>query len=68
MARLLKTSQANVWAWLNKTQRGLPAEHVLTVEALSGVSRHRLRPDIYPRHLTADDGSAPAHDIANQLP
>lgn len=26
----------------------LPAEHVLAVEAATGVSRHLLRPDIYP--------------------
>lgn len=25
-----------------------PAERVLAVEAASGVSRHRLRPDLYP--------------------
>ena len=27
------------------------AEHVLAVEAATGVSRHDLRPDIYPRDL-----------------
>jgi DNA-binding transcriptional regulator YdaS (Cro superfamily) len=29
----------------------LPAEYVLTVERIYGVSRHNLRPDIYPRSL-----------------
>jgi DNA-binding transcriptional regulator YdaS (Cro superfamily) len=33
---------------VNKGRR-LPAEHVLAVEAATGVSRHDLRPDIYPR-------------------
>lgn len=28
--------------------RRVPAEFVLKVEALTGVSRHELRPDIYP--------------------
>lgn len=49
MARLLCTSQANVWSWLNKTKRGVPAEFCIAVERFSGVSRHDLRPDIYPR-------------------
>lgn len=28
--------------------RGVPARHVLTIELATGVSRHELRPDIYP--------------------
>ncbi len=32
---------------------GLPAERVLKVEKLSGVSRHLLRPDIYPVESTS---------------
>lgn len=58
MARLLKTSQANVWSWLNKTKHGLPAEVVLQVEELSGVPRFRLRPDIYPERLFSSAESA----------
>jgi DNA-binding transcriptional regulator YdaS (Cro superfamily) len=27
----------------------VPPRHVLTVERVSGVSRHDLRPDLYPR-------------------
>lgn len=48
LARLIGTSQATVWKWLNK---GLPvtAELVLKIEAQTGISRHDLRPDIYPR-------------------
>jgi DNA-binding transcriptional regulator YdaS (Cro superfamily) len=26
----------------------IPAERVLSIEAISGVSRHELRPDLYP--------------------
>lgn len=29
-------------------KKGIPAERVLSVEAASGVSRHELRPDLYP--------------------
>lgn len=32
-----------VWNW-----KRVPAEHVLTVEELLGIPRHRIRPDIYP--------------------
>lgn len=47
-ARLLKVSQAAVWKWLDEGKM-LPAEHVLTIEAATQISRHDLRPDIYPR-------------------
>lgn len=46
-ARLLKVTQGAVSKWLSG-QKPLPAEHVLAVEAATGVSKHRLRPDIYP--------------------
>lgn len=39
-------SQQNVWWWINKSGRA-PAEFVLHIEALTGVSRHDLRPDVY---------------------
>ena len=40
------SGQPNVTKWL---KRGLmPAKWVLKTEALTGVSRHDLRPDIYP--------------------
>lgn len=31
----------------------VPSERVLAVEAASGVSRHDLRPDLYPREQSA---------------
>ena len=40
-----------------RDERPLPAEHVLAVEEATGISRHDLRPDIYPRdetHKAAD--------------
>ena len=48
IARLCSVSQAAVWKWLQNS-KPLPAEHVLAVEAATGVSRYDLRPDIYPR-------------------
>lgn len=47
MARDLDVSQPTVWRWINENGR-MPAEHVLRAEQLYGVSRHDLRPDIYP--------------------
>ncbi|NBC35527.1 hypothetical protein GTZ99_03040 [Novosphingobium sp. FSY-8] len=50
LARELGTSHTAVWKWVQSSKR-LPAEHVLAVEAATGVSRHHLRPDIYPIEL-----------------
>ncbi|WP_137681152.1 transcriptional regulator [Aurantiacibacter suaedae] len=46
-ANICGVGQPAVWKWLQSAKR-LPAEHVLKVEAATGVSRHDLRPDIYP--------------------
>ena len=55
LARQLGVSNTAVWKWVQSTKR-MPTEHVLTAERLYGVSRHDLRPDIYPRHLMVDQG------------
>ncbi|HEX6957830.1 MAG TPA: molecular chaperone TorD family protein [Ferrovibrio sp.] len=49
LARLLGVKQANVWHWLKKAER-VPGEYVLAIEKATGgqVSRHDLRPDLYP--------------------
>ena len=60
-ARLLGVSQPTVHLWL-RDRKPLPAEHVLKIEAATGVSRHDLRPDLYPR----EDG--PAHPPASHAP
>lgn len=65
LARICGVSQPSVWKWLQSSKR-LPAEYVLRVEAATGVSRHDLRPDIYPvdlppagRFLGVDQAYAP---------
>jgi DNA-binding transcriptional regulator YdaS (Cro superfamily) len=51
-ARLINRKQSTVFSWLSRNHP-LPAELVLTVEHATGVSRHDLRPDIYPEpHAT----------------
>lgn len=54
MARLLRVSQMAVSRW-SRGITDLPGEHVLQIEAHTGVSKHDLRPDLYPR-----EGGAPA--------
>lgn len=55
LARLLGVKQANVWHWLNKAER-VPGEYVLAIESATGgqVTRHDLRPDLYPDVQAAD--------------
>lgn len=50
MARDLRIAQPKVWRWINQSKQ-MPPEFVLTAERLYGVSRHHLRPDIYPVDL-----------------
>jgi len=64
-ARLLDKSQGAVWKWLNSSRR-LPAECVLSMEAATGVSRHLLRPDIYPLPLPTE-GEDPGEDCETVL-
>lgn len=53
-ARIVEVTQGAVWQRL-KAEKPAAAEWVLKLEAATGVSRHDLRPDIYPR----DDQSPP---------
>jgi DNA-binding transcriptional regulator YdaS (Cro superfamily) len=46
--RLIGKRQSTISDWL-RNDRPLPAEHVIATEVKTGVSRHDLRPDIYPR-------------------
>ncbi|WP_091970793.1 transcriptional regulator [Methylobacterium gossipiicola] len=48
LAKAIGTSQSNVWTWLNKSKRGAPAEWALRIEAVTQVSRHDLRSDVFP--------------------
>lgn len=47
LARAVGCSNTAVWKWCQSSKR-MPAEFVLKAEAATGVSRHALRPDIYP--------------------
>jgi DNA-binding transcriptional regulator YdaS (Cro superfamily) len=48
LAKLLGIRQQSVWKW-----KQIPAHHILTIEAATGVPREELRPDLYrqqPKH------------------
>lgn len=47
LAELLGVRQSHVSNWKNRNRR-VPAERVLEIERVTGVSRQRLRPDLYP--------------------
>jgi Putative antitoxin of bacterial toxin-antitoxin system, YdaS/YdaT len=47
---LLSVNKSTVLRW---GQRRVPAERVLEIERATGISRHDLRPDIYPRNEAA---------------
>ena len=57
LARRIDLSVSTVHSWVRRDQE-LPAEHVLPVESATGVSRHDLRPDLYPREESASAPSA----------
>jgi DNA-binding transcriptional regulator YdaS (Cro superfamily) len=46
LARVLGCTPQNVQRWC-ATGR-IPAERVISIESATGISRHELRPDIYP--------------------
>lgn len=50
LAGAIGTSQSQVWYWLTRAKRGVPAEFVIPIEEATGraVTRHELRPDLYP--------------------
>lgn len=58
LARALGISQQAVSGWIRRGS-ALPPEYVLAVEALTGISRHALRADIYPIEEPPMPGSPP---------
>ena len=57
LAVAIGVKQQNIWSWLYESGV-VPAEHVLLIETVTRdkgdlVSRHDLRPDIYPKSEVA---------------
>jgi len=59
LARLVGVTHTAANKWI-RGEVPFPAEHVLLVERETGVSRHDLRPDIYPR----EDAPSRSDDLA----
>jgi len=47
LARSVGVSQPTVWNWLRRSK--IAPEFVIPVEKATGVSRHDLAPDLYPK-------------------
>ncbi|MCB5423938.1 helix-turn-helix domain-containing protein [Altererythrobacter sp. CC-YST694] len=62
LARICRVGQPAVWKWLQSSKR-IPAQHVIAVEFATNVSRHQLRPDIYPL-----EPALPASAIGEEAP
>jgi DNA-binding transcriptional regulator YdaS (Cro superfamily) len=56
LADRIGTSQSRIWYWLERSKHGVAAEFVLPIERETGVSRHELRPDLWPQ--PADEARA----------
>ncbi len=57
--RIVGKRQSVIHDWLRE-ERSLPAELVFAVEAATGISRHELRPDLYPIEETRSPPSQEA--------
>ena len=53
LARICGCTQGAIWQMLRRDPPRLSIAYVLKVEAALGISRHRLRPDIYPLQSAA---------------
>jgi DNA-binding transcriptional regulator YdaS (Cro superfamily) len=51
LADRIGTTQSQVWYWLTRSKKGVPAEFVLSIEKETGVSRAELRPDLWPEEV-----------------
>lgn len=54
LAKMVGVKHPSVHAWVRRGR--VPAARVIQVEEATGVSRHRLRPDLYP--VEAQDRAA----------
>ena len=64
---LIGKRQSVVSGWLIR-QTPLPAEFVLTIEAATGISRHELRPDIYPLEPAPQSPALSSPAFGSSLP
>lgn len=64
--RIIGKRQSTVRSWL-ENETPLPGEFCLKIEAVTGVSKHRLRPDVYGSEPVAARTSTPAGQTAPRV-
>lgn len=47
LARKIGVRQQNIWDWINKGKRQVPAEYAMAIEEATGVLASDLRPDVF---------------------
>ncbi len=58
LAEAIGVSATAIWKMVNRAKRA-SSDYVLKIEAATGVSRHDLRPDLYPREdVPAETGTS----------
>jgi sulfate adenylyltransferase subunit 2 len=64
IAEAVGRSEGAVSQWVTG-ERDIPADLVLRVEEITGIPRHRLRPDLWERKVPDSFGAAPAADLTH---
>lgn len=49
LASVCGVAQPVAYNWYHRNKNGTPADKVLVIEKHTGVSRHKLRPDVFGR-------------------
>lgn len=57
LADICGVVQSAVWKWINIIGQVPKGEYVIRIEAATGISRHDLRPDIYPREVEVKEAA-----------
>jgi len=47
LADRIGTTQSQVWYWLTRSKKGVPAEYAPLIERETGIPRAELRPDLW---------------------
>lgn len=47
IADALGITQGHIGKWISRDRKAPPAEYVLKIEEVTGISRHKLRPDVF---------------------
>jgi DNA-binding transcriptional regulator YdaS (Cro superfamily) len=57
LADSIGTTQSQVWYWLEKSKKGVPAQYCIRIEEKTGIARHLLRPDVFPEPRVAEQSA-----------